>query len=34
LKNIYADGIANENLGSAEVGIVLNFTVFYKYEGE
>ena len=34
LKNIYADGIANQTLTSAEVGIVLNFTVFYKYEGE
>jgi hypothetical protein len=34
LTNIYADGIANEDIGSAEVGIVLNFSVFYKYEGE
>ena len=34
VKGIYCDGIANQTTTSAEVGIVLNFTVYYKYEGE
>jgi hypothetical protein len=32
--NFYCDGIANETLTSAQVGFVINVTVYYKYEGE
>lgn len=34
LTNFYCDGIANETITSAQVGFVINVTVFYKYEGE
>ena len=32
--NFYCDGIANKTTTSAQVGFVINVTVFYKYEGE
>jgi hypothetical protein len=32
--NFYCDGIANQTTTSAQVGFVINVTVFYKYEGE
>lgn len=32
--NFYCDGIANRTTTSAQVGFVINVTVFYKYEGE
>lgn len=32
--NFYCDGIANKTITSAQVGFVINVTVFYKYEGE
>jgi len=32
--NFYCDGIANESIASAQVGFLINVTVFYKYEGE
>jgi hypothetical protein len=32
--NFFADGIANNTLLSAQIGYVVNVTVFYKYEGE
>ena len=34
ITNLFADGIANHTTTSAEIGYVINFTVFYKYEGE
>jgi len=34
IKNLFVDGIANQTSTSAEIGYVINFTVFYKYEGE
>jgi hypothetical protein len=34
LTNFYCDGIANKTTTSAQVGFVINVTVFYKYEGE
>ena len=32
--NFYCDGIANKTTTSAQVGFVINVTIFYKYEGE
>ena len=32
--NFYCDGIANKTTTSAQVGFIINVTVFYKYEGE
>jgi len=32
--NFYCDGIANHTTTSAQVGFIINVTVFYKYEGE
>ena len=32
--NFFADGIANQTALSAQIGYVVNVTVFYKYEGE
>ena len=32
--NFYCEGIANKTTTSAQVGFVINVTVFYKYEGE
>ena len=34
IKNLFADGIANNTSTSAEIGYIINVTVFYKYEGE
>jgi len=34
IKNFYCDGIANQSIISAQIGFLLNFTVYYKYEGE
>ena len=34
IKNLFVDGIANQTVLSAQIGYVINFTVFYKYEGE
>jgi hypothetical protein len=34
IKNLFADGIANHTTTSAEIGYVINVTVYYKYEGE
>jgi hypothetical protein len=34
IKSLFADGIANHTTTSAEIGYVINVTVFYKYEGE
>ena len=34
IKNLFADGIANNSVISAQIGYVINFTIFYKYEGE
>ena len=34
IKNLFADGIANQTPASAEIGYIINFTVFYNYEGE
>jgi len=34
VKNLYADGIANNSILSAQIGYIINFTVFYKFEGE
>lgn len=34
MKNLFVDGIANQTTTSAQIGYVINFTVFYKYEGE
>lgn len=34
IKNLFADGIANNTTTSAEIGYLINVTVFYKYEGE
>ena len=34
IKNLFADGIANNTTTSAEIGYIINVTVFYKYEGE
>jgi hypothetical protein len=34
IKNLFADGIANHTTTSAEIGYIINITVFYKYEGE
>ena len=34
IKNLFVDGIANQAVASAQIGYVINFTVFYKYEGE
>ena len=34
VNRIFADGIANQSLLSAQIGYVVNVTVFYKYEGE
>ncbi len=34
IKNLFVDGIANHTTISAQIGYVINFTVFYKYEGE
>ncbi len=33
-RGFFCDGIANQNLTSAQVGFFLTVTVFYKYEGE
>ena len=32
--NLFADGIANQSITSAQIGYVINFSVFYQYEGE
>ena len=32
--NFYCEGIANKTTTSAQVGFVINVTIFYKYEGE
>jgi hypothetical protein len=32
--NFYCDGIANKTTTSAQVGFLINVTVYYKYEGE
>ena len=34
VQSLFVDGIANQTTTSAEIGYVINFTVFYKYEGE
>jgi hypothetical protein len=34
IKDLFADGIANNTTTSAQIGYLINFTVFYKYEGE
>jgi len=34
VKNFYCDGIANESILSAQIGYVVNVTIYYKYEGE
>lgn len=34
VKAFYAEGIANQLILNAQLGFILNFTVFYKYEGE
>jgi hypothetical protein len=34
IKNLFVDGIANQTILSAQIGYVINVTVFYKYEGE
>jgi len=34
ITNLFADGIANHTTTSAEIGYIINVTVFYKYEGE
>jgi hypothetical protein len=34
IKNLFADGIANHTTTSAEIGYIINVTVYYKYEGE
>jgi hypothetical protein len=34
IKNLFVDGIANQTVLSAQIGYVINVTVFYKFEGE
>ena len=34
VKNLFVDGIANQTILSAQIGYVINFTIYYKYEGE
>lgn len=34
LQSFFVDGIANHTTTSAQIGYIINFTVFYKYEGE
>lgn len=34
IKKLFADGIANQTILSAQIGYIINFTVYYKYEGE
>jgi len=34
IKNLFVDGIANQTILSAQIGYVINFTIYYKYEGE
>lgn len=34
VKSLFADGIANQSLISAQIGLLLTITVFYKFEGE
>ena len=34
VKAFYAEGIANQSLLTGQLGYIVNFTVFFKYEGE
>jgi len=34
VKGFYCDGIANQSIVSAQIGFLINVTVFYKFEGE
>lgn len=34
VKNLFVDGIANQTILSAQIGYVINFTIYYKFEGE
>ena len=34
IKNLFVDGIANQTVLSAQIGYIINVTVYFKYEGE